>query len=81
MKWLRETGNESGEWCLTDLRRDYRVCSFNHKHHGGLHIHAPIDGKAIPIPPMKQAKVRAIVTAYAKQHQDFDLETFLEMLK
>lgn len=73
--WLERHGNASGEWCVADLRRAYRVCNYNHERHGGPHIHAR-GGRTVAVGVPSAHAAERIMRRFAEEHDAFDLEAF-----
>lgn len=81
-RWLRVQANPHGEWSVTDLRRAYRICAYNHGTHGGVHIHVPEGGPirmSIAIDSPREAM--DVVVRYAEHHDEFDAEAFRKEVK
>lgn len=78
-RWLRITDNGGGEWSVVDIRRNYRLCSFNDAYHGGTHLHEGKRVERVPIASLDDAK--RIVRRYARSHERFDMDAFKEVMR
>jgi len=67
---------------VIDLRRDYRICQYNHGVHEGTHFHHPLDGPVgARIDIDSEADAFRLVRAYAQEHDVFGIEEFLEEIR
>lgn len=79
-KWLRREQNIDGEWCVLDLIRDYRICAYHVEHHGGVHLHHPIQNKeAVRVDVRSPSEADALMRYYAEREDVFRLERFQEV--
>lgn len=78
-RWLRVTDNGHGEWSILDLERGYRICSFNHSTHGGVHLHHGAASRRVAI--TRLADALAVVRRYAAEHEAFDPDRFETVVK
>lgn len=77
---LRRQTSARNEWSVLDRTRGYRICTFNHAHHEGTHLHYPevSDPLAtVDVETMQQAE--AIMRAYHDAHDEFAQERFMEV--
>jgi hypothetical protein len=81
-KWLKVNENPGQEWCVTDLKRDYRICNFNHQAHGGPHLHFPIDSRASEAVPVRTAiEAEAFARIFAAAHTSFSFQAYQEQVR
>lgn len=81
-KWLKVNENPGEEWCVTDLKRDFRICNYNHQAHGGPHLHAPIGARASEAVPVRTASdAEAFARAFAAAHKEFSLKAYRGQVK
>lgn len=83
-RWLRRTENDHGEWSVTDLRRGYRICRYNHGSHEGVHVHHPIDADPVlavgPEAIPSAAAAEHLARRYADEHEVLEADTFQEVV-
>lgn len=81
-RWLERVENRVGEWSVTDLRLDYRVCAYNREAHGGVHVHHPIHGEPVGTVPLRDPwAAERVVRAFAAGHDAFALDAFAEVIE
>lgn len=80
VRWLKHRRTGRGEWSVTDLRRDYRVCNYNDEHHGGPHLHHPVTGPVVATLDVTEAEADLVARRYAEGHATFHLERYQETL-
>lgn len=56
------------------LRND-RVCAYHADHHGGVHLHHPLQSEEVwPVDIRSPSEAEAIMLAYAEEMDWFDLD-------
>ncbi|MBI2078452.1 MAG: hypothetical protein HYT80_08820 [Euryarchaeota archaeon] len=76
VRWLKRRSTGRGEWSVADLHRDYRMCNYNDEHHGGPHIHVPINGPVVGVAALTESEADLMVRRYGSTHEAFDLASF-----
>ena len=79
---LRRQESSRGEWSVLDPIRGYRICRYNHAHHGGTHVHHPENDP--PVAPVDLATPRdaeTVMHRFDEKHDAFDLKHLHEVIK
>ncbi len=76
VRWLKRRSTGRGEWSVADLDREYRICNYNDEHHGGPHIHVPINGTVVGNTALTESEADLMVRRYASKHESFDFAKF-----
>ncbi len=79
---LRKQETGRGEWSILDQARGYRICHFNHPHHGGTHIHYPetsSDLETVDIGTPQEAE--QVMRLYHELHDAFNLVKLTEVIQ
>lgn len=76
-RWLERRENDHGEWSVTDTRRLYLICAYDHARHRGAHLHHPAQSKAgVGLEIRNLAEAVDLAKRYAKEHDVFDIAAF-----
>lgn len=79
--WLQRRENARGEWTVVDLRLGYRVCAYNHRLHGGTHVHSDLsEGEVFPVEIPDRRQAEALMLHYGLVTNRFDRRRFEEVL-
>lgn len=79
---LRRKENDAGEWSATDLVRNYRICRYNDRAHGGTHVHHPIESEAGQnLELASLAEAVEIIELFAAESDSFDLDLLREVVR
>lgn len=78
---LRRQESVRGEWSVLDLVRGYRICQYNHPHHGGTHVHHPETSAPralVDVDTMREAEI--VMRRFHEEHDTFDVKKLQEVI-
>lgn len=79
---LRRQESSRGEWSVLDRVRGYRICRYNHPHHGGTHVHHPETSVPLATVDVEAAhEAEAVMRRYDDTHDAFELTKLQEVIK
>ncbi len=79
---LRRQVSVRGEWSVLDLVRGYRICHYNHRHHGGTHVHHPESSAPLAAVAVESAQeAEAVMRRYHDKYDAFDLAKLVEVIE
>lgn len=78
---MRRQETDRGEWSVFDPLRGYRICRYNHPHHGGTHVHHPENDRPVgPVDLNTPQEAEAVMRRYHERHDAFALNKLKEVI-
>ena len=75
----QETGR--GEWSVYDPIRRYRICRYDHAHHGGTHVHHPENATPLATVDIETPQeAETVMRRYHETHESFELKQLHEVI-